>query len=239
MNASTPFEADADGCACCEVARAEMKARHQAMLRELAEIGMALARDLRGLDVKAATPQMARDVGLAFSRVSKAVRLTMALEVRFEEGPVAPRARAAGRVDEAPPRAALEPLRVDTAAVARRIHRELLQEIVGDAIRADAAECAERDVPFDAEEVLRELDEKIETEWKDAWFNVDTFGATLAQVCRELGVVWDPSIWENDEDGGRAKAIRDHFKAAKVWAKAEYAAGRWPPKPDARMPTGP
>ena len=65
------------------------------MLRELADIGMEMARALQG-EVRARAeavedaesgepPQSVAELGLAFSRVSRAVRQTLALEARLED----------------------------------------------------------------------------------------------------------------------------------------------------------
>ena len=56
-------------------------ARHMARLEELAEIGMAIARAL-GRQAAAGS----EEAGLAFTRVARAVRQTVALEERLETG---------------------------------------------------------------------------------------------------------------------------------------------------------
>src|ERR1039457_2640576 len=84
-----------------ETAR-ERAARHGAMLRELAEIGLAISRGLRELMIvdvararqaqaawtppgagPAPAPKVGRDVSIAYSRVAKAVRQTLLLEQRL------------------------------------------------------------------------------------------------------------------------------------------------------------
>lgn len=61
----------------------EMQDRHTAQLAELAEIGMGLARVLAGRAQAAETPEAAEGLALAFHRISRSVRLTLALESRL------------------------------------------------------------------------------------------------------------------------------------------------------------
>lgn len=58
--------------------------RHSANLAELAEMGMVLARDLRGRALGATDDKVAADLALAFHRVSRSVRQSMALEAKLE-----------------------------------------------------------------------------------------------------------------------------------------------------------
>ena len=62
----------------------ERTERHSSVLRELAEIGMDLARALRTHAVAEPDAARAADVGLVFSRVSRAIRQTVALEARLD-----------------------------------------------------------------------------------------------------------------------------------------------------------
>jgi hypothetical protein len=76
-----------------------------AILGELVDIGMEIARAVQGEiraraevveDEAAESPKIVADLGLAFSRVSRAVRQTVALEARLEDGRLE-RRRAPGR----------------------------------------------------------------------------------------------------------------------------------------------
>lgn len=57
--------------------------RHAAILAELAEIGMVMARGLREEVETAETPEAKARAVAAFPRVARAVRQTLALEARF------------------------------------------------------------------------------------------------------------------------------------------------------------
>jgi hypothetical protein len=92
--AHAPSPANEDGaepCACCAVRSARM-AEREAMLRELAETGMAfnaaLRRELEALQTggaREADEPTLRDLSLAYGRVSAGVRQTLALEIRLEQ----------------------------------------------------------------------------------------------------------------------------------------------------------
>jgi hypothetical protein len=62
----------------------EMAERHGRVLAELAELGLTLARALHEKALAAETPQEACELGLAFHRISRSVRQTLALEARLE-----------------------------------------------------------------------------------------------------------------------------------------------------------
>jgi hypothetical protein len=63
---------------------AEMQERHGAMLAELAELGLSLARDLHAAALAAETPAERQGLATAFHRISRSVRQTMALEAKLE-----------------------------------------------------------------------------------------------------------------------------------------------------------
>lgn len=66
----------------------DMQDRHTRQLAELAELGMVLARDLSGRPIE--TAEAAEGLALAFHRIARTVRLTLALESRLarEQGDV-------------------------------------------------------------------------------------------------------------------------------------------------------
>lgn len=76
----------------------DMRERHERVLAEMAEAGMVMVRGLSAAMEAAADPSAQVQVGLAYYRVSRAVRLTIALEFRLAQAadraarePAAPR----------------------------------------------------------------------------------------------------------------------------------------------------
>ena len=147
----------------CDQDRAE---KRQALLGELAEIGMALARDLPR---QAAEPDADLDaIALKYARISRAVRQTLALEARFEQ----------------------ETLEWTTRAARRRGERRKrdVEQLVTRAIEAEFSEAV-------AEHLIGELDERLvydlDEDYADAPIPI-----LAAQICQALGVPFDPALWE-------------------------------------------
>ncbi|WP_156467090.1 hypothetical protein, partial [Phenylobacterium sp. CCH9-H3] len=63
----------------------DMRERHGRVLAELAEVGMAMVRRLSEALLQARDPQTQAQLGLAYHRVSRAVRQTLALECRLAQ----------------------------------------------------------------------------------------------------------------------------------------------------------
>lgn len=61
----------------------EMKARHEAALGRLAELGLALAEDLQARALAVEEPEMAARLADSFHKVARGVRQTLALEARL------------------------------------------------------------------------------------------------------------------------------------------------------------
>jgi hypothetical protein len=178
--------AEAGACA----ARTE---RQLAMLHELAEIGMQIARAVRDEavaraeaadeDAPAASSRFGgADLGLVYSRVARAVRQTLALETRVAE-------------DIA--KAKVERERGRIAAI-RRVADERQQEIrdyVAEAIEAEAVEkkSSEREI----ERLLDDLDERLEDGDYDDELDHAPIGDLVARICADLGVTPDWSLWED------------------------------------------
>jgi hypothetical protein len=175
--------------------RAQRAAERFAMLRELADTGMeftrALQRQLRVLTEAEADPgsaeatRSAAEVGLAFSRVARAVRQTLALEVKFEEGPKARNtvsdAEAAWRQEMV---GAGERLRAKLAAMGFEPTRPQGYVQSGDA---------------DDEERPEDLADRPDDDDREGFSRDLPPGEVLAGVCADLGIERDLSVWA-DED---------------------------------------
>lgn len=156
--------------------------RQLAMLTRLAEMGMAIAEAterwaLAALDAAAASPVLTEDgppalpagfrgdPGLVYSRVARAVRLTLMLQTRLlKDLPALIRADALVRIDQAQQRR-------------ERAHRLTLRAIRAEHDEADAVEV----LSDEAWERLRDegLDDDLETR---------PLGEVVARICRDLGL---------------------------------------------------
>ena len=150
---------------------AERLARQLAMLRELAELGMGMARTICA-DAQAPAGVERRFVGdlaLMFSRVSKAIRMTLVLEAGLAEAPRTAGAERHG-VPNAPAQSAPEAL-----------------GLTDDRDEAEALETPRRERNerlTDPNEFAR-LDDRPIAEW-------------VAVICEHLGVPFDPQLWVDE-----------------------------------------
>jgi hypothetical protein len=173
------------------------------MLDELASLGMDLARALSAQALSALDPDApdtpkvtTSDPVLMFTRVARAVRQTVALELRLQ------------RSDE---EAAAEDGRAD-ALHERLVRKALVHEIA-------SASVAAKEIP----EILRErmlmaLDARMEAEGPDEPdFGYMPIGVLVHRICEELGVRPDWSLWA-DAEWERPAARRRMAEDAPAWA---------------------
>jgi hypothetical protein len=154
------------------------------MLRELAGIGMRLARGVerQAKEADAGEGRPAGDLGLVFARIARAVRQTLALEARLE-GELEARAREAAAIRE---RRLAEAAR---APVERRAR--LVRRAVARAIEADAEE-------GEVEQLFDDLDERLADREDDDDFLDRPVSELVARICKDLGVTPDWSLWEDE-----------------------------------------
>jgi hypothetical protein len=188
--------------------------RQLAMLQELAEIGMRLA---RGLESEAFAPAEeprppsrfgGGDLGLIFSRIARAVRQTLALEARL-----------AGEIETA---------RVEHVRAATDARRRQVRGYVVEAIEADAVEHGK--TGLDVEWLLGDLDERLDDGDYDAALEAAPIGDLVARICADLGVTPDWSLWEDE-----AWAIA--YEKSRP-PDNQPAAEHWPSPPGANPDTG-
>ncbi len=149
--------------------------RHLRVLQELAELGMTLARAVAARAAETADA----DLGLAFTRIARAVRQTVALEAKLADDRETVRAGHARRLAQ------------ETAARGRR-RKKLVKDAVERAIEAEwQGETVEA--------LLGDLYERLVDPRDDAGFADRPIGELVAGICKALGVTPDPSLWE-DED---------------------------------------
>ncbi|MDR3510697.1 MAG: hypothetical protein P4L73_03630, partial [Caulobacteraceae bacterium] len=184
--------------------------RRLAMVERLAEIGMALAEALlRQVSEPGEAPVAAADAALAYSRIARAVRLTAALGERIERA-LASGAAASGAASPDGSAQALDAGRAAevTARVKARLRLQLRKEevrhVAGCAIAAQAREGVTEGVgEAEVERLMAGLDERMtDRELDDAAWLERPLGELVARLCRDLGVRYDPRLWE--DDGGAA-----------------------------------
>jgi len=170
------------------------------MLRELADIGMEMARALQGevraraeaVDVEPAqAPQSVAELGLAFSRVSRAVRQTLALEARLEDDRLA-REQAAKAAEEARSQADSE-----LSERAAKVRAKLMQLIHPD---------RERDHRWDDVD-WEDLNDDPDDERGEGFVADRPAADVVAGVCGDLGIEPDLSVWK-DRDGEAVPAAQ-------------------------------
>lgn len=153
--------------------------------------GRIAAGDLEPAEAAAVIADLGRgpDLGLGFSRLSRAVRLTLALEARLAEGPLEPVA-------------AVSPARdpdLDAKAVKgfrRTMRRIATLEAVETLIEREAADDAE------ADRLQDELIDRLNAGEAEAGEEDPLISAMIAEVCQALGLTPDWSLWE-DADWAR------------------------------------
>jgi hypothetical protein len=186
--AAPPSDPDPDAPGACACGGAgDLAGERLAMLHELAQIGMRLA---RGVEREAEAPEAAAgDLALKFARIARAVRQTLALEARIE-GELAARARE------------------DAAQRAARLERETRARLAG---RKTAIRCAvEQAIEAEADDhefeaLFDHLEERLQDR-EDTDFLDRPVGELVARICRDLGVTANWSLWE-DEDWAIAEGV--------------------------------
>jgi hypothetical protein len=215
-------------------------ARQLRALEELAAIGMELARALRDQVVAATAVQASEPedgepnsgaasgavsgetVALAFSRIARAVRQTLALEARLADE---------DRAGEAEARARREAERQDQGMARLRfmVRAAAVQEAVEEAIEADCGPDREDGGDAErAERLLADLDERLE-DADDSYFDQLSTSRAAARICRELGVAFDADLWsdEDDENCPVRERMRDGFAEARAAGEARGGAEPW------------
>jgi hypothetical protein len=184
---------------------------HHDMLRELAGIGMDLARVVQRQALAAPEPDKRDDAALAYARIARAVRQTVALYDRLRQGEAA---------TPAAPRRAWTP----PAPGAWRVPAE--PRAPAEREPCDADEAPESD----DEDLLADLHEDLAAPSTAAELAGRTRGEIVAGICRDLGLpperaLRDEEAWGLPADPPAAAPPRE-----------PGAAG---PVPTGQVPTGP
>jgi len=172
------------------IARAE---RRLAMLRRLADLGMQLAEELAGRAVSSSDrAEPKHDPAESFARISRAVRLTLALEARFEQELAALRAgdaAAAPTVDPYPRPPFDDPAKKKDHPSA---HRNRIRDNVWDVMNHEVTDI------YPAHEILDDLHERLTEGERYDSFLYRPLRESVEAICQDLGLTPDWSRWTED-----------------------------------------
>ncbi len=173
------------------------------LLKELAEMGMRLARNVSQELAEDATLEQAQAQVLPFTRAAKMVRQTLALRRRMAADDfAADLKRREHRAEKAAER--------DKQAVITSYEiRDGLIEVIGaDASRPKA----------DTERLLDDLDDWIERQDQEV-FNALPIGATVWRACQDLGLPMDLRFWEGQDWANDELADRPRGSPFTAWRR--------------------
>jgi hypothetical protein len=194
-----PSRDRSERCACCSGA-ADRAERNLRTLDELGEIGMRLVRAVEQQAMAQAVPEQVGalgqmsggDLALAYSRLARAVRQTLALKAKLVED----------RRTRDHKEAADQAQRAATIARARKERQKnKAKRIIEEAIDAEPRD------PSDYENLLADLDDALED--LDADFGERPFGENIIRICRDLGITPNWTDWAMEAWGigvGRIEA---------------------------------
>ncbi len=155
--------------------------RHAAILAELAEIGMVMARGLREEVETAETPEAKARAVAAFPRLARAVRQTLALEARFRRDAARDQVAADARVATE----MTSQIRRRKAQVRMWMQRAICTETPHDKETAEAR--------------LYDLYERLDDAVLEEDFALAPFPQVIAYLHRELGLT-PPTFGDADDD---------------------------------------
>jgi len=195
----------------------DMAERHGRILAELAELGLGLARELQAQALAAETPAERAEAALAFQRVGRAVRQSIALEAKLERD----RVRDARAEAEARDR-----LRETRTAERRREARLAVEKVIWRTVDSERRAEALRDG----------LTERIELEsFKDDFLDGPA-EAAIERLCRSLGLMTPAELdaLTAQDDLGGDFTDEDIEAMEREWAEMDLAA-----QPPRTRPSGP
>jgi hypothetical protein len=133
------------------------------------------------------------DGGLAYSRISQALRRAVMLHAKFEEDSYKTQQE---RVAEAAAQQAREAQRAAAIQAGAKAHqkRQVKQAII---IAMDT-ELAEDEKKFDYGEMYRELHERLDDFDDYSDFGRKPISETVEGICKVLGLTFDPALWEDE-----------------------------------------
>jgi hypothetical protein len=206
-------------------------ARYVLQLEDLAEVGMDLARDLRRqvLETPEAEPaRIAAAASLAYARLARTIRQTFALAARLaDEARTLDREAAKAAAD----RAIVEKILADDLERSEA-RRETVRAVAAQAIEADVRETGREG---DLERLLGDLKERLEDDEDIEDYSNLPIIDIAERICRDLGVAFDPSLWEDEDWAIKDEEDQEAASSAGSWSGG-FSSPTWPTYPGGRGP---
>jgi hypothetical protein len=167
------------------IARAE---RRLVVIQEMTEIGMELLRGLRpgAAEAPAEGEAKVRDPAELFAPLSRAIRLTLALEAKTDE-----------ELRDLKSGIAFRRAAEKVAAEKRAPHERLRRELTVPALVVEAAEAEIGDAEA-LDELISAMEERLEHDEAYMGFEDRPLRETVEHLCKDLGLHPDWSLWEGE-----------------------------------------
>ena len=191
--APTALSEDGPGsCARCDGEPARLSQWRLRFVELAAESALTMLQKITENTVTERTDPQA-DGGLAYSRISKALRQALMLHAKFEEDS---HKTSQERAAEAAARQAGEAQRAAAIQAGAKAHRKRqVEQAVKIALDAELAEDEEK---FDYGGVYGELLERLDDYDDYSDFGNKPVGETVEGICKVLGLTFDPALWEDE-----------------------------------------
>ena len=193
--ASTALSEGGPGhCARCEGEQGQFSQMRLRLLELAAESAVAMLQKIAA-DTVAGEPDPQDDGGLKYSRVSKALRMTLVLHAKFEEDSLKSDQEKAA---QAAARQAAEARRAASVrADQKKAQKRTVEYAVEQAIAAEAAENGDED-ERDYGELYNDLYERLKDFEDYSDFGRKSTGEIVEQICRLLNLPFDPALWQDE-----------------------------------------
>ena len=192
-------------CARCESEAGQFSQWRIRMMELAAESALAMLRKITDDTVTERTEPQA-DGGLAYSRISKALRQALLLHAKFEEDSYK---TSQERAAEAAARQAREAQRAAAIQAGAKAHQKRqVEQAVKQAMDAELA----ADEKFDYGGCYGELLERLDDYDDYSDFGRKPVSETVEGICKVLGLTFDPALWEDEPwaiEEAKAKSAGD------------------------------
>ena len=186
-----PAGDEAGSCARCESEAGQFSQWRIRMMELAAESALAMLQKITENTVAEQTDPQA-DAGLAYSRISKALRQALLLHAKFEEDSHKTSQERAAEAAAQQAREAQRAAAIQAGAKAKQ--KRQVEQAVKIAMDAELAE----DEAFDYGELYGELLERLDDYDDYSDFGNKPVSEIVAGICKALGLTFDPALWEDE-----------------------------------------